>query len=437
MDMNKNNLKYRGMYLFTYAPIGIICPLIGQYLSSIGFSGTQIGTVTAVSTAVAIFASTFWGKMYSNSRQGKYVVMMLCFCAGLTAMACSLIESFILFTIMYGVLYFFQGPVMGLTDAMVLSDENTDANFSSFRLFGSVGYAVFTFIASKVGETAGLDKIFPMYLAAFAIGGLIVASVKQTSKTPKTAKTSKALGEARESGGNATSSQWVSGKESGDAREPSGPRASSQTNKVGFGHLRKEPKAIQLIVCGFFIFGSNVANNTYFGFLVTDGGGSVAIIGTIFLLMVCSEAPFMALTTKLNKVISPQKLIAFAILVAILRFGWYATGPSYVALIVMFFLQGIVNGILLVEYVRYISLVVDEKLIGIAVSLFYAVSSNGGTIVCTFFGGAIMDHLGVTGVYGFFAIMNAIGLIIFFLFGLNKSPQRQSRETQKVDNNQF
>lgn len=409
MDMNKNNLKYRGMYLFTYAPIGIICPLIGQYLSSIGFSGTQIGTVTAVSTAVAIFASTFWGKIYSNSKQGKYVVMTLCFGAGLVAMACSLIQSFILFTIMYGVLYFFQGPVMGLTDAMVLSDENTDANFSSFRLFGSVGYAIFTFIASKVGETAGLDKIFPMYLAAFAIGGIIVATVRQTPKQTSRAKGTK----EKLSTGNATSSQWVSGGETGNARETSGAGTNTKANKVGFGHLLKEPKAIELIVCGFFIFGSNVANNTYFGFLVTDGGGSVAIIGTIFLLMVCSEAPFMALTSKAHQIFSPQKLIAFAILVAVLRFGWYATGPSYIALIVMFFLQGIVNGILLVEYVRYISAVVDEKLIGLAVSMFYAVSSNGGTIVCTFFGGAIMDHLGVTGVYGFFAIMNAIGLVIF------------------------
>ena len=41
--------------------MGAICPLIGQYLSSIGFSGTQVGVVTAFGTGAAVFGGMFWG----------------------------------------------------------------------------------------------------------------------------------------------------------------------------------------------------------------------------------------------------------------------------------------------------------------------------------------------------------------------------------------
>ena len=36
------------LYFFIYCPLGAVSPLIGQYLSSIGFSGTQVGSTPLV-----------------------------------------------------------------------------------------------------------------------------------------------------------------------------------------------------------------------------------------------------------------------------------------------------------------------------------------------------------------------------------------------------
>lgn len=377
----KNNYKYKGMFLFTYAPIGIICPLIGQYLNQLGFSGTQIGAITSIGTAVSIFAATFWGKKYSNSKDRRKVIFLLCIMAGVMAIICSHIMTFALFTIMYSVMYFFQGPVMSLTDAMVLEDNE---KFSSIRLWGSIGYALAVFMAGKVGEAAGLNNIFVMYAVAFVIGGFMAMSLNK--------------------------------------RKPYVPedKVDTKVEKVKFSQLFKERKAIELIICGIFIFGTNVANNTYFGFLFKDGGGTVAGIGLAFLLMAGSEAPFMAIVPKVADKITPQRLIAASMVISALRFAWYATGPSYTALLVTFFLQGIVNGIILVEYVKYISQVVDTKLIGITISAFYAISSSGGPMLCNFVGGILMDYVGVRGAYGFFAILNIIGLLLYVMFGLHK-----------------
>jgi MFS family permease len=168
--------KFKFLYIFTYAPIGIICPLIGQYLDSIGFSGTQIGTITAIGTAAAIPAGLLWGKIYSESNYGKKVIALLCIFAACISIICLNIHTLVLFTVLYSVMYFFQGPVMGLCDAMVIEEK---VPFSSIRLWGSVGYAFSVFIAGRIGQSFGLNTIFILYAVTFVIAGVIALSIRE------------------------------------------------------------------------------------------------------------------------------------------------------------------------------------------------------------------------------------------------------------------
>jgi len=389
----RNRTKLKTLYFFTFSALGVMNPLISQYLNSIGFSGTQIGTITSVSTAVAIGASTFWGHRYANSKDGRKVVIFLCVAAALTGVLNSFVMSFVLFVLTYGLMFFFQGPVNGTTDSMVLENHE---EFAGIRLWGAVGYALAVFAGGRIGEAFGLDKIFYIYAGAYLIAALIVMTV---SAKPH--------------------------------HEMSDGVKKPDTEKVGFGELFTDKKAVQLILCGIFICGSNVANNTYFSFLYLDGGGSVSGVGTTFLLMVGCEAPFMALAPWLSKKITREKSIAFAALLSALRFGWYATGPSWQLLMGTFFLQGIVNGIILVEYVKYISAIVRPRLIGIAVAAYYAISSHIGTILCNFFGGIVMDYYGSVGVYALFSFFNLVGVILYVIFGLHKHIDSKYEKCEK------
>ena len=386
-----NTTRFQIFYFFGYAAMGVMNPLISQYLGDIGFSGTQIGTVTSVATAVAVFASAFWGKRYSNSRDGRRVIALICAAAAAMALANTTVTAFALFVVTYGIQYFFQGPVMGVADALVLECDQT--NFSSVRLWGAVGYAVAVFIGGKAGDYMGLDKIFYIYAIAF----LLAAAMVMTTENQKKDNVRASDTEDRE--------------------------------KIGFRALLRDKRAVLLILCGIFVMGTNVANNTYFGFLFRDGGGTIAGVGTAFLLMVGSEAPCMALAPWFCKKFSQEKVILAAMVLSAVRFGIYATGPSYYFLLLTFFVQGMVNGVLLTEYVKYLSAVVEPRLIGIAIAAFYAVSSNGGTIVCNFFGGVAMDWLGSAGVYGLFSLLNIIGVLLYVAFGLHR--HRNPSETLK------
>lgn len=387
----KNISKFKLIYIFAFSAIGVMIPLVGQYLNSVGMTGTQIGTITAIGTVVSIFATTFWGKVYAKVDSKHILLGILAISAALSAVLGGQITTFILFTLIYSLIYFFQGAIMGLLDAMALEQ---DFVFSKVRLFGAVGYAVSVFIGGRLSESLGLEIIFPIYSISFVLAGILLFRVgTPKSKHPKLPD---------------------------NIEEDRSESSKKNKSDISYGKLMKETDIVKLILVGIFIFGSNVANNTYFGFLYRDGGGSVAGVGIAFLLMVGSEVPFMAIAPMISKKLGLPNTILAAMIVSVLRFAMYATGPNHYILLGTFFLQGAVNGILLTEYLRYISIIVKKELMPLAVSAFYVISCNVGTIICNFFGGIVMDQIGSQGVYGLFAILNILGAAMYVFFGINK-----------------
>lgn len=378
--MRNSYAKYTLLYIFAYFAIGVLTPLISQYLKSINFSGTQIGTVTSAGTLIAIFASTFWGRVYANNTRRHLVVLSLCLAAAVTAILLSHIYAFAAFIMIYAVMYFFQAPIMALNDAMAIDDEQ---QFGFVRMWGAVGFAGAVFIAARVAAKIGLGSIFIMYACAYVAAAFIIFLIYCHSKE-------------------------------------SHQRSEVKTVKKRYRDLKGNKRLIELIICAFFLCGTNVANNTYFSFLYIQGGGTLAGVGLAFLLMAGSETPFMAWSVSLARRFTTEKIILFAMIVSVVRFACYATGPSYIFLLSTFLLQGFVNGIILVEFVRYVSKLVSTEYNGVAIAAYYAFSSNMSTIVCQMFGGIILDHAGASGVYLFFSLFNLAGLILYLVFGLHK-----------------
>lgn len=128
----------------------------------------------------------------------------------------------------------------------------------------------------------------------------------------------------------------------------------------------------------------------------------------------------MAWTEKLEKILTMERMILISMIISALRYLWYSTEPTPEPLIGTFFLQGMVNGIILVEFVRYIAKLVEPAMIGMAMTLYQAVSYNGSTILCQIIGGAILDDYGSLEVYLFFSAYNMIGIILYIWFKLYK-----------------
>ena len=370
-----NTVRLSLLYFFIYCPLGALCPLISQYLSSIGFSGTQVGIITSMGTATAFFAGIFWGDVYSNAKHKRRILAGMCIAAALLALAGSGIKAFLLYALVYCCMYFFQSPLHGLCDSLVLGQQ---VSFPVIRAFGAVGYSVCVFITGKLADANGLQTIFYVYAAAFAVAMLLIF------------------------------------------REEEPAAAGTKDEKIHLSALLHQKKFIKLTVCAFFVMGTSMAHNTYFGYLFREGGGDVSGIGFAFMLMCGSEAFFMILIPGLTKKFPAEKLILFAMILSACRFGFYATGPSSGMLLGTFFLQGIVNGILLVELVKYVNFLVGPKYSSAAIAVYYAVTSNLSVIVCNLTGGLVLDAAGARMVYAFFSLYNAAAVILYIVLGLHK-----------------
>ena len=376
MTINKNSdLRRAFLYFFIYCPLGIICPLIGQYLSSIGFSGTQVGTITSLGTGTAILAGLFWGKIYANTSRKKILLAFMCLAAATLGVVSTGTTIFIIYAVIYSGMYFFQGPIHGLSDAFVLDRSE---HFSAIRATGAAGYAVAVFVAGRVAESTGLKSIFFMYAGAYVIAACFFLREEE----PTTFRTAE--------------------------------------EKVKMSVLFKDRNFVKLLICAFFLMGTNVGNSTYFGFLFREQGGSVAGIGVAFLLMAGSEAPFMALTPVLSRKFGAEKTLLFAMVMAVIRFGFYSTGPDYKVLLATFFLQGMTNGIILVEIVKYFGRIVEPRLSSVSISVFYAIGNSLSVILCSFIGGIMLDMAGACAVYRFFAIFNFVSVILYIALGMHR-----------------
>lgn len=366
------------IYFFMYCPLGAICPLIGQYLSSIGFSGTQVGIITSLGTGTAIGAGLLWAKVYSNTDKKRNVIMYMCAACAALGLLSTTTMVFAIYALIYSGMYFFQGPVFGLSDDFMISKSN---NFAIIRGIGAAGYAVSAFLVGRFAEANGLKSIFYIYAITFMVAVALLL------------------------------------------RESDPPVYKEKTEKIGIGQLFKDKVFVKLLICSFFLTGTGVAHNTYFGYLFREEGGTIAGIGLAFLLMAGSEAPMMALVPKLSKKIGAERLILFAAIITVIRFAFYATGPSYKLLLGTFFLQGMTQGIVLVEIVKYFSKIVDRRMSGMAISIYYALGNNFSVIACSLLGGIVLDWAGARAVYMIFTVFNIIAVILYIVFGMYKTDE--------------
>lgn len=383
--MGRKYYSFVGIYTFTYAAIGMLVPLLGQYLQSIGFTGIQIGVVTASATAVGIVASPFWGHCSHHARDNTRVVPFLCLITTLIAISMIFMKEYGFFLLAYALFSFFQTPIMPLTDAMALEAR---APFGAVRKWGAIGFAAGVFVAGQLADATNLGILFPLCAFGYAAAGVIIVSLRRT-------------------GNRETEIQPVQSK-----------KIRKNKNPGNYNVLFKNKKFMALLAAAFFICGTNVANNIYFGFLYKDVGGSIAGIGIAFLLMCGSEAPFMAWTERISNKFTMERVILISMILSALRYLWYSTGPAPELLIGTFFLQGMVNGIVLIEFVRYIAKLVEPAMIGMAMTLYQAVSSYCSSILCQLIGGAILEHYSGVQVYLFFSIYNVIGILLYLGFRL-------------------
>src|SRR4051812_47639344 len=138
-------------YLLQYSAIGVTLPFLPQYLKSLGFSGTAVGVLLALSPSLSLIAPPLWGQLVDRTGQSGRVLLLVTFG---TAAAFSLL----LWVRGYAAVFFamllvagFSSAISSLADAMTLRHvARVGGSFSRVRLWGSLGFAAASLLFGRL-----------------------------------------------------------------------------------------------------------------------------------------------------------------------------------------------------------------------------------------------------------------------------------------------
>ncbi|AJS60428.1 MFS transporter [Paenibacillus sp. IHBB 10380] len=298
INMKSSLFSLKLFNFLIYGTMVIFTSFFQLYLQDAGMNKFEIGSLLALGPIVSILANPFW-RFWSdrilNMRRvllimmtGTLVMVQLLFHSDTYAMV---YISMILF-------FFFQSPVFSHSNSLILGYiEDTGYKFGSFRLWGSMGWAIIAIATGLVLDWTGVAKVSILFtvVLVLAIGVLLFL--------PKLLK----------------------------------PSESPTIYIRGFANILGNRYFLSFIVLGIIVSIPNAMNNTFMSLYITELGGSKRMVGlAVFLSSFFEIGVFLLFDRYLNRKIS--WLVGCLALVSLLfGFRWMlmadATLPIQVALI--------------------------------------------------------------------------------------------------------
>uniref|UniRef100_UPI00403F662C MFS transporter n=1 Tax=Paenibacillus sp. FSL K6-1096 TaxID=2921460 RepID=UPI00403F662C len=366
---------------FVYGTVVLFTSFFPLYLQDVGMNKLEIGCLMSVGALVSIIANPFWGiwsDRYQNIRRivlvmltGTLVLSQLVFQANTYEM----IYISILF------FYFFQGPLFAQSNTMILSYiDGTSRRFSSFRLWGSLGWAFTAILAGPVIEWAGISVLSYLFAA------LLCAAMIALIMLPKLDHSI------------------------GIAPLPF----------KGMRHIFHNPFFLCFILFGILVAIPNTMNNTFVSLYITELGGSKTMIGlAVFLSSILEMGVLFLCNYILGRRVSVL-LASLTVVSALFFLRWWlmadATTPLQVAIIQV--LHSITFGGFFYVGTQLTMLLVPQPYRSSGQALYTLAWSGIAGILGGVLGGWLYQTLGAQTMYQSGAILALFGTIGFGLMWL-------------------
>jgi PPP family 3-phenylpropionic acid transporter len=379
---------FRAFYFFVFFGIGSLFPLLGVYLKEyIHLSGVQIGNIMSIGPIVMILFQPMWGIFCDYTQKPRHILLFTLLLTGAMGFLYSTTESYSLLLIIAVLLAFGQGAIVPVSDSITLSYvQRKGGNYGSIRLYGAIGFALAVLVAGRASEHFSIHIIFYLFAATLLTAALLTKLLPSEG-------------------------------------------ASMRVNiKEGCRHLLKKREFVIFLCCTFLIFGPINANNTYFGLLITNLGGTLTGVGLAFLLGAGSEAPFMKIAAGWIEKLGVTRILVFSALVSAVRWLFYFFEPPLAIVYATTISQGMSIGLFIPAALQYVRQLSPVSMQSTAVALYATAGGGFGTWFCTFLGGILMDRFGVQSVYMFFAILTFVGVLLFVLQPRFKSGEELFRK---------
>ena len=361
-------------YFWFYAGVGAFVPFNALYYRSLGFSGLELGILTALPAIATALLGPIWGIVadtFGLHRQIMRVVLLLA--AGIVWLLTD-ITTFVPFMVVIAMLAVVLVPVPSLWDSYAVSAvERGGAPYGVLRIFGSIGFSVTVVIMGRV-MAGGLSTIFLyVYAACFIVTFLV--SLRLPS-----------LGE----------------------RQP----------RRLFDGLRTVAESAPyrlLLLVAFLITAGYTTLNIYLTIHIESLGGDTGIAGIAFATSALSELPVIGFGAVILRHLGARRVIFIALGVYILRFGimGFTSNTSFV--LVAQLLHGLSFGMFLIASVTLAHRLVGRENAATAQALLAMVSVGMGSITGSLLGGLAIDYISTSIIFRAVMVSMTFALLIFWI----------------------
>ncbi|WP_214802814.1 MFS transporter [Exiguobacterium sp. s194] len=374
--MNQQKISFQSIYVAIFFAQGALIPYMALFFSQSRFdlSPGQVGTIVAIMPILSIGVQPLWGML--ADRTGRVRAWLIIAMLGAAALSLTFLfaTSYVWIIVLMIAWSIFQCAHIPLVDMMTLEyTSRAKIDYGAIRLFGSAGFAIAVFVMGRISDTTwGLASTFLLSAVMLAIGTLFVRSVSE--QEPKQVHTTAPF-------------QW---------------------SAVWNGPF------IAFLIGGMLVFGPIYANNYYFGIYVTSIGGSTTLVGTLFLVAVLCEIPFMKVAYQIVSRLGTVNVLAGAALISALRNGWLALEPPIWVVWILAIVQGLVVGLLIPVALQFVRSLVSRNVVSTAIGVYMAITSGLATAGFNLLSGFIIEYNSIIGVFWMYTVVSIVGAVLFF-----------------------
>lgn len=343
-------IRPKAFYFFYYAAYASLLPFLVVYFEQLGFSGQQVGILSAIMPLMMLIAAPFWANIVDLSQKQKTVLLSLMAFAIVSGFSLSLSKTFGSMLLLMAVFAFVISPVMPLGDNAILRLlGNAKKNYGRLRVWGAVGWGLSAPLVGLLTERLELRWAFYIYAALMLFCLLSIAQLPLPSAK---------LFKGRQVSGFATN-PWL------------------------------------IFLLAAFMAGICFAITGNFVYLyLSELNAKPSVIGLALSFATLSELPITFLGKQLLDRFSTRALLMLALFFLALRLMLYSLVALPVLILFIQLLHGFSFSVIWIAGVNFADEYAPEGKTATAQSLFTAVMMGLGSMIGSLFGGYMYDAFG-------------------------------------------
>ena len=375
--LNRDLLFARAYYFAVMGGWGFVLPFVNLFYISLGFTGTQVGTIGSVSSTVGLIVSPIIVSEIKKRPQARGILQASLMCGAICYFLLGQQTAFLPILLIVFFQALISSGMLPASDAMAVHvSEEAGTGYGSVRAWASVGWILSVPASGLLIERFGFEAAFLAVSLMWLLGALVTLLIQ-----PR---------------------YFVSQRLAGQ------PKANLRTALQHIGRDRTlVGYAIALVFIGFLNNGVLQFENVFLSQL----GASKLLISFAGILSAIVEIPFMIYADRYVRRVGAHRVMLLAIGILFFQRAAVLLLPAIATIMTVRFIGGVSFSFITIGSVFLISSRTDPSETGTVLAIYTVTLAGLVNVLAAPVSGAIFDAIGARWLYG----LSVLGYSIAFL----------------------